>query len=499
MRKALAAIAGLVALAAQQPPAWTVARSAHFEVYSQASGEKARNALVWFEQLRAFVERNGMKLPEGAPVRVIGFRSVREYEAYRLRPTADAYYIGIEKRDYIVMPALGVNEFPIAAHEYAHVVLHASGLDVPLWAEEGLAEYFSTIRIGPRGCQIGGKIPRHEQILRERRRLPVEQVMSMMADSPALQNRQTAEMFYAESWELVNQMLGSGPLPAIVLRHIESDASVLSADKVQSLLADLREAMTLRTTKSAKWTQDDSRYQRALEESNRGHYEEAVTLLRAMQNVRPARAYSYWSALAYALGELKRREEAKGAAAQALRYATTDEERARARQLAYIAETDLNVQFTRTANGELQLVTTRVPHGSEDWNPFIEPGDAIRREDGMLQSVECGAGKVTGMTVETAGGSLRLSIPDPLHVLMKNAPAEFTCGRQNPSRVRVEYAGSNNGRILRGMEFVSSRSAEEVDDQGNHGEHDQQVNEPSGHVHRRPRDEPNDQQNEKEY
>lgn len=97
-----------------------------------------------------------MEPEERATVRVIGFRSASEYNAFRLRPTADAYYIGTESRDYIVMPALGTNEFPVAAHEYAHLVLRASGLRLPPWLNEGLAEYFSTVRIGRRGWEIAG-------------------------------------------------------------------------------------------------------------------------------------------------------------------------------------------------------------------------------------------------------------------------------------------------------------------------------------------------------
>src|SRR5579884_1790879 len=74
---------------------WTVARTADFEVYSDAGSETARATLDWFEQLRAFFSehtRLGTKAP--APVRVIVFRTPDEYAEYRPDPSVAAFYVG---------------------------------------------------------------------------------------------------------------------------------------------------------------------------------------------------------------------------------------------------------------------------------------------------------------------------------------------------------------------------------------------------------------------
>ena len=90
--------------AAVTVPKWRVARSDHFEVYAQASGERAVAILQHFEQLRAFfVQQGGWKTVGPLPVRVIVFASAEEYQPYRLRTNADAYYVGSGDRDYIVM------------------------------------------------------------------------------------------------------------------------------------------------------------------------------------------------------------------------------------------------------------------------------------------------------------------------------------------------------------------------------------------------------------
>ncbi|MBZ5726556.1 MAG: hypothetical protein LAP87_16340 [Acidobacteriia bacterium] len=138
---------------------WTAAKSEHFEVYSQAGERTARLALMWFEQLRACFERQtGFDLSGRPAVRVIAFRSTKDYAPYRLRWAADAYYAGTESRDYIVMTVGERGDFQVAAHEYAHLVLHAAGLQLPPWLGEGLAEVFSTIRLGEGASQLSGRM-----------------------------------------------------------------------------------------------------------------------------------------------------------------------------------------------------------------------------------------------------------------------------------------------------------------------------------------------------
>ncbi len=119
-------------------------------------------------------------------------------------------------------------------------------------------------------------------------------------------------------------------------------------------------------------------------------------------------------------------------------------------------QTDLAVEFSRDANGRAQMVTTRIPHNASTWNPFIEPGDDIRRVQGTLREIEC-SDKGMRIMVDTTGGVLTLAIPDPSHVQMRNAPAEFTCGPQPASPVTAEYAATkareNGDGVVRGLEF----------------------------------------------
>jgi tetratricopeptide (TPR) repeat protein len=203
---------------------------------------------------------------------------------------------------------------------------------------------------------------------------------------------------------------------------------------------------------------DEARWRLAQLENNESHYEAALANLRAMHAVLPARSYSYWNTMTDTLTGLGRGDEAQAAANRASQEAVNAEERAHSAQLAFIARTHLEVQMTRDAAGNPQMVTTRVAKGDTEFNPFVEPSDDLRRVQGKLQEIECGGSGLhtTAMriTVDTAGGRLSLTIPDPTRVKTGNAPPEFTCGPQPGIAVLVQYAATKEKEgIVRGLEF----------------------------------------------
>ncbi len=583
----LASILCLLAGAAPEP-AWRVARSPHFEAYSQADDTTTAETLRWFERLRQFfLQQTGLNGEQMPPVRVIGFSSPGEYKLIQLRPTSDAYYVGSPNRDYIVMPALGAAEFRIASHEYTHVVLHALGVHLPPWLSEGIAEVFSTVRIDDRMSTFGGAIPAHVQFLKRHARMPLSELWSLPADSAVRDNRDSASLFYAESWAVSGMLvlspeyapkfqrliasLNAGSPAAEVFERIyakrvedvEKDvagwiangtattkaspmaapeaipirASEVPALTSQAILADLllaggqleraealygqlaREspqsgdfsaalaliAMRRGDVQNARqlWNKamasslsdatlcyeyairlgeaglpeaeargalqravelrddfDDARYQLALLELSAGHFDETITQLEALKSIAPRRAFQYWATLSYALEAVGKNEDAKQAANRAKECAATPSERARAERLVYTADTELAVQFTRDANGRMQAVTTRVPRGMANHNPFIEPGDQMHQARGQLKTIEC-QGQITGIVVDAQEGTLRLSIPDPLHVQILNGPSEFQCGAQSPLPVVVSYASASDRDstrgVVRGIEFGSPK------------------------------------------
>ena len=181
-----------------------------------------------------------------------------------------------------------------------------------------------------------------------------------------------------------------------------------------------------------------------------------------MRSVPPARAYSYWLALASALLETDQRPATKAAARKAIAFAPTPDQRELAAILERDTETDMTVQFVRDSQGNLRMITSRKPHGATDWNPFIELGDQIRTVTGRIRKVECTSGAVTGFEIGETTATVRVSLPDPSHVLIEGGKPEFYCGAEDGREVTIQYAAKpapeGTQGILRGMHFESAAS-----------------------------------------
>jgi tetratricopeptide (TPR) repeat protein len=202
----LAALA-IPAFPATPVPSWQLARSEHFEVYAQSSGQRASAILERFEQLRAFfLQQSEWKTAGPLPVRVIVFASPDEYQPYRLRTNADAYYVGSGNRDYIVMAGADAANVGVAAHEYVHLILRASSLQFPPWLKEGLAELYTTLKMDDRSAELGASLPGRLQTLRRRDWMPLTDLRAISDASLQRQERATTDLFYAESWALTDML-----------------------------------------------------------------------------------------------------------------------------------------------------------------------------------------------------------------------------------------------------------------------------------------------------
>ncbi len=236
---------------------WTLVRSPHFNVYSQSGEHDGESIALTLEQLRTFFLTSGALgvhagLEHDHPVRVLQFATTAGYSSFRPRAAADAFYLGSEAVDYIVLGPAGPNRSRTLAHEYAHLVLRSAGLHLPPWFAEGIAEVFSSVDITPRESLIGGDLPARSQTLRNHTLITLDKLLTMDEDDPSRSRRDDAELFYAESWELTHLLLFSpqyspnaGALwAAFNTGTIEAPAlAAIYGRSVETIASDLRSAI----------------------------------------------------------------------------------------------------------------------------------------------------------------------------------------------------------------------------------------------------------------
>ena len=158
-------------------------------------------------------------------------------------------------------------------------------------------------------------------------------------------------------------------------------------------------AAALRRAIELKPGYDDARFRLGLLESSRENYAAALEQLRAMRSCPAREPTRTGSQSPPHFSKPIRGPRPK------LRQRRRSHSRRRpingniAALLELDTETDVTVQFARDTQGNLQMVTTRKPHGATGWNPFIELGDQIRTVTGRIRKVECTSGAITGFEI----------------------------------------------------------------------------------------------------
>ena len=205
------AVAAWLAMAAlsSAPPQWTYASSDHFEVYTTGGDGRARDALASFERVHAFfTDYMNLSPVTARPTRLVVFSSDNEFKPYRANAVSRAYYQSAADRDYIVMSSLDGESQRVVVHEYVHLLVRRSSLEYPVWLNEGLAEFFSTIE--PQGSKMAvGRVPvdRLVYLNTEARLIPLARLLAVEHGDPEYNTSAHAGTFYSESWALVHMLM----------------------------------------------------------------------------------------------------------------------------------------------------------------------------------------------------------------------------------------------------------------------------------------------------
>lgn len=228
----LGGVGGLrVAALPSERDAWIEARTAHFRIWSDAGEGHAREAGTNLEQLRAALAQIDPAMVEGdgRPTYMYLFKNRFAMAPYTLiyngKPeTVAGYFMTRPLANYLVMDGdvRGPAE-RVVYHEYLHHLLHGRFLRLPLWLDEGLAEYFSSFRAVDGEARFGLPIEEHIRWLRQNNLIPVRQLFAIDLQSKDYHEGVRQGVFYAESWALTHYlMLGGNPARRSQLHQLAS-------------------------------------------------------------------------------------------------------------------------------------------------------------------------------------------------------------------------------------------------------------------------------------
>jgi tetratricopeptide (TPR) repeat protein len=205
-RLATALFALLLVTSAHGDQRWTRATSPNFELYTTAPEKRAREAILRFEQVRSFfLKASGAKPSAQRRVRVVVFQSQKEYRPYQLGEGTAGHAGGDRDHDEIVMRGVTAEEYPIAVHEYVHILLKPIE-HLPVWLNEGAAELYSTLTPVAKKVRVGDIPPGRYIELQQTKWLDLETLLQVTQDSPIYNGKEHRGIFYAESWALTHML-----------------------------------------------------------------------------------------------------------------------------------------------------------------------------------------------------------------------------------------------------------------------------------------------------
>jgi tetratricopeptide (TPR) repeat protein len=211
----LIVLTGAILFGASPAPRWTLVKSESLTVCGDAPPGALRDVARRLEQFRialaSVVTDARRPLPLPTVVYVFGSRvALQPFLPERGgRPAALRGYFHRDADENAIAMALGEDDesTSIIFHEYAHLLVQRKR-PLPIWLNEGLAEYFSTFAVTSRGrtADIGRPIARHVRVLRQTF-LPLSQLLAVSASSELYDEGQRRSIFYAEAWALTHYLM----------------------------------------------------------------------------------------------------------------------------------------------------------------------------------------------------------------------------------------------------------------------------------------------------
>ena len=255
-------------LPAAEPP-WLELHSTHYTVITDAGEKRGREVALRFEQMRSVfaILLSKERLNESRPLTILALKSDKSY--YQVAPLHQGQPIGVpgfflpgEDQDFIVLNLFEAEPWRAVAHDFAVRLLTYNYPPAQAWFDEGLAEYFSSIRIDNRQVELGAdpelQPTKSEDLVgNQRETQPPKSLTELLGaqtwislpdlftlkHDPSTKNEGTHHtLYYAESWMVIHYLLHQKKLPEtgayfglVLNQHVPIEDAVKQAYGINSL------------------------------------------------------------------------------------------------------------------------------------------------------------------------------------------------------------------------------------------------------------------------
>lgn len=253
----LAILCGSASASTEQ---WVEVRSPHFTVLTDSNEKQARHIADQFERMRWMFQTLFPKaiVDPVSPIVVLAAKNGKSFQS--LEPAAylatgqiklGGLFMRTPDKNYVLLRLDAQYEHPFAAvyHEYTHLQFSDSSSWMPLWLNEGTAEFVQNTEFRNKDVLLGEASVDDILYLRKNRLIPLDVLFKVDAKSPYYHEEQKGSVFYAESWALTHYLYITdrqkgthrmGDYMALLTHH---EDPVVAAEKAFGDLKQLQHAL----------------------------------------------------------------------------------------------------------------------------------------------------------------------------------------------------------------------------------------------------------------
>lgn len=212
-------LASAVHAAPRDVETWVAIDSPSFTLYTDGTARRGAEISARLEQFRGVFARlsPSLELKSPAPTTLFAFRDAASYAPFKSRADSPrtrilGQFSRTRDGNYLTLDASAsmAGSFGVLYHEYVHFLVLNNFPNVPLWFNEGLAEYYSTFEVeGDRGI-LGLPVERHLRWLRDETDFSLDELLDVDSEGAASHDADEVGRFYAMSWLLVHYLLSGG-------------------------------------------------------------------------------------------------------------------------------------------------------------------------------------------------------------------------------------------------------------------------------------------------
>jgi tetratricopeptide (TPR) repeat protein len=199
---------------------WTTLKIEEFTIYSNANDfvtRKVASDLMQLPDVLSVVTK--LKVRSPLPTRVYIFADSRTFNPYcdavlgRSNHLSGLFLSSRDGNHVLIdgsVSAHGVDH--VVYHELTHYFLRNTvPAQVPLWFNEGIAEFYSTVTSHDDIVDVGRPVAEHVAFLRTQPLIPLKDLFAINHDSKDYHEGNRQGVFYAESWALVHYLMIGNP------------------------------------------------------------------------------------------------------------------------------------------------------------------------------------------------------------------------------------------------------------------------------------------------